>query len=407
MIKREKSFVLGFWNYNDSMTGGASEVQRWADLGMTVAMAPRFKNEADIEANLPPLLDEMQRHGMKLILQFGDTYEGAIHAGADKYREAFKARYEKYGKHPAVLGFFSGEEPSKNNMESFSEVLRIQREVAPELVPFVDLGANDECTRYICDHANITNCGFGNYSQMEPEERGTDDYFRIMNHQMSICKEKGMDCWATLLSSAHYRFRAPNEDDYRWQINSAAACGCTGIIWFRLYDKLVAMDYRGSPINEFGENSLHYYEMQRVQKRFNLHHAELLMKLQYQQAYFLVKRYGGYPAFPDYTHPIIRRAYCSDTFLGYYDKDTTPGIVSFFKDEQGVEYVAVVNNNPYVPNSITLEFSPEMKSAEYIYYNGKEARKISKNSDNNINGVGNLCEEIWLAPGQMEIIRIS
>lgn len=403
---RQKKFNLGFWNYNDFSTSGVAEVARWKDLGLNIAMMPYYRDEADVEENLPPLLDELARNDMKMILKFHDTDCGALsRLGEEKYREVFKARYEKYGKHPAVLGFYPGEEPGTDVIDSFVKCVQIMLEIAPELTPFIDLGANSSHMDYLCRETNMPVCGFGNYSQMEPEERGTDDYFHLMKAQMDVCHKYDMDCWPTLLSSAHYRFRAPKEADYTWQINSAAACGCTGIVWFRLYDKLVAMDYRGSPIDEYGQNNGEYYAgMKRAQTRFNIHHGELLMTLEHQNTYLITKRYGGYPAFPEGGHSLIRRAYSPDTFFGYYDMDPIPGIVSFFKDKDGVEYVAVVNNNPYVPGSITLEFDKSTKKAEYVYFNGQQTRGLLLEGTKHLDYIK---EEIWLAPGQMEILRIQ
>ena len=404
--KRGDKFILGFWNYNDIETSGADEIERWADLGLNVAMTPYLRDDEEARAFLPGWLDALEAKGMKAILRFNDIGDSVLKARGEEYfREAFTRRYNEFGKHPAVLGFYPGEEPNEGNYQYFAEELRLMNEMAPELTPFVDLGACEEHTRYIGEHAHTPNCGFGNYSQMEPEERGTDDYFRIMRKQIEVCDEYDMDCWATLLSSGHYRFREPGYYDYVWQINTAAACGCTGIVWFRLYDKLIAADYHGSPINEFGENGIHYDDMRRAQKRFMHHHGELIMKLQRQATFMIKTRYGGYPFFPKEGYSKIRRAFCSDTFLGYYDKETTPGIVSFFKDEAGEEYVALVNNNPYVSGSITLDLDPSVTVFERIYENGKV--RIPERMNHGDRTALPTFEEVWLAPGQMEIFHIG
>ena len=277
-------------------------------------------------------------------------------------------------------------------------------EEAPELVPFIDLGANASHMEQVAS-TGVPVSGFGNYSQMEPEERGTEDYFKLMNAQMKACKKYGMDCMPTLLSSAHYRFQAPKEVDYIWQINTAAICGCTGIYWFRLYDKLVAMDYRGSPIDEYGEPNGEYYQgMKRAQTRFNIHHGKLIMKLHHDTTYFITKRYGGYPAYPEAGHGLVKRAYSCDTFFGYYDKAPIPGIVSFFKGEDGYDYVAVMNNSRTEAGSITLEFDKATKKVEYVYHNGEQTRGLLLEGTRDLDY---LKEEIWLAPAQMEILRIQ
>ena len=409
MLKeRSNRFVLGFWNYNTFKNGGASEVARWADLGLTVAMMPMAGysvNDPEAEKEVFALLDELQKYNMKLVLLFNELTCGYYASkGEEEYRKIFTKAHDTYGKHPAVLGVYPGEEPGAGVIDSFVNTIKIMMEIAPEWTPFIDLGANSAHMDYV-GSAGIPVSGFGNYSQMEPEDRGTDDYFTLMYKQMQACKKYEMDCWPTLLSSAHYRFLAPKEVDYAWQINTAAICGCTGIFWFRLYDKLVAADYRGSPIDEYGEPNGEYYRgMKRAQTRFNIHHGEIIMKLHHDTTFFLTRRYGGYPAFPDAGYSLIKRAYSCDTFFGYYDKDAIPGIIGFFKGEDGYEYVAVMNNSRKEPGSITLEFDKKLKKAEYVYHNGKQLNGVDIHENP---GRDCLETEIWLAPGQMELIRIQ
>ena len=403
--KREESFVLGFWNYNEYKNCSYQDMDMWKDLGLNVAMAPLFCGLETVEKGLPTFLDDLHKHGMKAVLYFDEVGAGYVAAhGEEAFRARFREIYNKYGKHPAVLGFYPGEEPGASIINNFAAVLKIMLEEAPDLIPFVDLGANASHMEQV-GATGIPVSGFGNYSQMEPEEKGTEDYFYLMNQQIKACKKYGMDCMPTLLSSAHYRFQAPEEVDYIWQINTAAACGCTGIYWFRLYDKLVADDYRGSPIDEYGEPNGEYYRgMKRAQTRFNIHHGKLIMKLHHDTTFFITKRYGGYPAFPEGGYGSVKRAYCSATFLGYYDKKPTPGIVSFFKGDDGYEYIAIVNNSRKEAGSISLDFDKSVKKAEVMYYNGERTAGIELSDPDNL---GYYPTETWLAPGQMEIIRIQ
>ena len=66
-FKREESFVLGFWNYNDYVKGGAQDVHMWKDLGLNVAMAPLFCGMAEIEAGLPSFLDTLHENNICVI----------------------------------------------------------------------------------------------------------------------------------------------------------------------------------------------------------------------------------------------------------------------------------------------------------------------------------------------------
>ena len=102
--KREESFVLGFWNYNDLVTGGASEIYRWKDLGLNVAMMPMGCSQQQIDEMLPEFLDELEKNGMKTVLLINDACCGYYAAhGEEAYRARFRELYNQYGKHPAVL----------------------------------------------------------------------------------------------------------------------------------------------------------------------------------------------------------------------------------------------------------------------------------------------------------------
>ncbi len=403
--KREKSFVLSFWNYNNMQTGGISQVDMWQDLCMNVVMMPsHYKDDAELEAELPKLMDELHRRGMKILLKFEDTDPMyGIQYGKDKLEEAFLKKYEQYGKHPAVIGFYPGEEPSEWWIDFYAYYVKYIHETAPELSSFIVLG-NDKYMDMI-GRTGVPVLGFDNYSQMEPEIGGTQEHFRLLCQQDKVAKKYGADFWVTLLASGHYRFQSPTEVDYIWQINTAAASGATGIFWFRMYDRLALADYRGAPIDEYAQPNGEYYRgLKRAQKRFTIHHAEILMRLFHQKAFHITKHYGGYEGFPADGYCGVKRAYSSNTFFGYYDIDPIPGIVSFFKDENGCDYIAIVNNTKDTPGSITLDFDKKVKKVLHVYYNGDMLNDIPLKDENNI---GYYSHETWLAPGQMELYKIE
>ncbi len=402
--RQDKTFLFGFWNYGTMQTAGVNHIDMWKDLCMNVAMMPYYRNDEELENELPKLMDELHSKGMKIILKFNDTDAFFLRAhGKEEFTRHFMEKYEKYGRHPAVMGFYPGEEPGEEIIDAYTETVRLMVELAPELRPFIVLGSTKYMDRI--GQTGISLAGFDNYEQMEPEEHCVDASFRYYCEQDKSCKCCGTDYVVTLLSSGHYRFRAPSEFDYIWQINVAAASGATGVFWFRLYDKLVAADYRGSPIDEYGQpNGESYRGLKRAQKRFLIHHGEILMKLFHQKTFHITRRYGGYEGFPTEGYCGVRRAYSSDTFFGYYDKQPTPGIVSFFKDADGNAYVAVVNNTPNEPGSITLCFDETVKRVRDIYYNGNEMGNVFVRKQNDTE-----CHEheIWLAPGQMELFRLD
>ena len=104
--------------------------------------------------------------------------------------------------------------------------------------------------------------------------------------------------------------------------------------------------------------------------------------------------------FPEGGYGSVKRAYCSDTFLGYYDKKPTPGIVSFFKGDDGYEYIAIVNNSRKEAGSISLDFDKSVKKAEVMYYNGERTAGIERCAwhQNQRSGAGRVSGIVGLYP---------
>ena len=73
--KREESFVFSFWNYGTMKQQGVTEVARWKDLGMNVAMMPWGGSEAEIEEEL-----KRQQTTIELIASENFTSEAVMAA---------------------------------------------------------------------------------------------------------------------------------------------------------------------------------------------------------------------------------------------------------------------------------------------------------------------------------------
>ena len=54
-----------------------------------------------------------------------------------------------------------------------------------------------------------------------------------------------------------------------------------------------------------------------------------------------------------------------------------------------------------------FEFDSTVKDIKYVYYNGNQLNGCTGNGWSNKKDANCIREEIWLAPGQMEILRIE
>jgi flavodoxin len=94
-------------------------------------MMPMGATAKEIEEELPKFLDELQKYDMKVVLLFGEVGAGYYKAhGEEAFRAKFTEIYEKYGKHPAVLGFYPGEEPGSEVIDNFATILKIMADIS-------------------------------------------------------------------------------------------------------------------------------------------------------------------------------------------------------------------------------------------------------------------------------------
>ena len=193
-----------------------------------------------------------------------------------------------------------------------------------------------------------------------------------------------------MLLSAHYVFRVPTEYDLMWQITTAAACGSRGIVWFRFYDRPFGPNYHGSPIDEYGNRTEAYYRLLRCQRRFGDHYGELLMRLHHRSTAMYPYGRGGYPAFTPEFHPVLRDV-----------KATTEALFSIFTDDDGNEYLCLVNASQTEPGVFKLFFDREIWRLDELTFNGAGVSEYGyANTDLHWDG-------LWLYPGQMSILRIG
>lgn len=385
-----QKFPLGAWVYNRIEEFTPDEVDVWADLGLTVTMAPSIDYGDDM-TKLIPFLDRARDRGIQLIL-----WVNGVGSSEARFREV----YEVFKGHPALYGFFVGDEPGDvASVNSCIEIMNMQRKVAPELRPYVNLmGSSFErepqmfpgktYNDFMKDFAERSCCDmvcFDTYTQMI-NDGGVTNYFKGLKAQTDAAYHVGIDIWATCLTSAHYAYNVPSEYQLLWQITVSAALGCKGIIWFRLYDKKIAPEYYGSPIDEYGCKTPQYDMLRRCQRRFNDQYGELLMQLHRKQVFITGIQRGDWQMFNSYSHDCIKAV-----------KTFENTVVSFFEDDFGKEYLCLVNSEMYIKNSIELEIDSDKCSLTELLLNGQlESNDFGEDGDS-----------FTLYPGQMKMFKIN
>jgi hypothetical protein len=404
-------FPLGFWNYMDADTQNARDVDTWVHCGMTLTMSPEYRDGVNDKAAFLALLDEAGRQGMKLIVcDHRARWQGAS-TDESAYRVRFGRALEDFGGHPAVFGFHVGDEPDDEAQADAVAALRIQREMAPALTPFLNhlpyyggararVGTELDYVSFLKEFAKASQSKllcYDCYSQMNPEDIGVQNYFLNLRMFSEAAADAGIPWWTTLLSVGHFRYRCPSEDDIRWQLFTALASGCRGILWFFFY-MVNHHNFRLSPIDEHGERTGTYESLSRIQRTFLKKEGPTLARCRATRVAHVNRSYGGYPLFIPDDDELVSAVEATDGL---------PAILTWYQDEAGERYLSVVNNSWKESIHVTTRLKGEHR-VERVDFGPKASELVmAKWGDTSFfRGEGRTEMTTWLAPGQMELYHI-
>ena len=140
--------------------------------------------------------------------------------------------------------------------------------------------------------------------------------------------------------------------------------------------------------------------MKLLHRTFHDEYASLMMSLTHKQTYHTQKAYGEYELFHENAHAYVKAMTA---------QHGVPGIISFFEDENGREYIAIVNNSPFESDLFTLTISKQVSRVFNIHKNGEfeEDMRISHHDAIFEETDTAIQAGVYLAPGQMEVFRLE
>lgn len=415
-----KRFPIGFWNYVAIEDQDATAVKDWADAGMTIAMSPEFGSSPEAIRRMRSILDAAAAADIKVILCDSRAHWRYLTAkGKETYRRDFQKAAAELGGHPAVMGFHIGDEPGEAEFDDTCQALRIHQELAPRLRPFVNLlpmypggpspvrrlSWDEYLDQYVTRGAPPFLC-YDCYTQMQPlpekdKWQGYEMYFGNLWLYWQAASRHNIDYWTTLLSVGHSRYRCPNEDDLRWQLNTAVASGAKGILWFFFYMRQPNENYRVAPIDEHGEKTETYRWLSRVCRTFQKWQAPILVDCRLVRACHVGSQWGGWPAL-DGTGPVVKAE--SSYFFNGNTVSGPPLIVAEFKHSSGATYLAVVNNSQNESTQAELTLADKVTEVRHVGWMAKEEPLGAGGVETKTSPLKIKC---WLAPGQMELYQID
>lgn len=404
-------FPLGVWDFGTLDRDPAVRARDWAECGITLALSPMFEPGRDDPAALRALLDAAHAHGIVVIVcDRRALWQALTDGGEAAYRAGFQAALADVGDHPALLGFYIGDEPQTAAFADACRAQRLQRAWAPHLLPFLNLfpstmdAAVDErqvgtadwpayLEAYIAA-ANPPVLSYDCYAHMKPAGAGLAMYFTNLRYYAEAAARHGLPFWVTQLSVGHFTYRCPTEDDFRWQLNTAAAHGAQGIMWFYFHYPAPMGNFRLAPVDEYGERTETYTWLRRQNRAFLDGPAAVLAGLTLRRVSHVGVAYGGYPLFDGGGRVAEATA-------------DQPLIVSEFTGADGRLYVAVVNASQTASTRMRTRILGACPTAWRVGWRGEERLVHGTTERNAYQTDTDVIVGGWLAPGQMELVRIE
>ena len=403
-----EQFPIGFWNYTHIDSLDTSCAKDWADAGMTLAMSPYYPPDAAGVTKMRAILDAAAEQQIKVIVGDRRSYwRPGMDKGAAAYRKGFEQVVKALGDHPAIFSFHVGDEPDADQFEAATTAARIQKEVAPQLSPFLNLlpwhrGCEprvgyESWARYLDDFVRLSKVDFlcyDCYSQMNPGDSGWDMYFTNLREYHEAAVRGGIPFWTTLLSVGHFRYRCPTEDDFRWQLSTAVAHGAQGILYFFFYMREPQDNYRVAPIDEHWERTEAFEWLSRINRSFLKGPAAVVKRLTLQDVRHVGTTYGGVAGFDG--SGLVSRA-----------ESATPLIVSEFRDAKKRDYVMIVNNSQTESTQAAIWVRGERPRLHRVGWRAEEHEVSRGDGWTAMSGADFVTVRPWLAPGQMELYRVE
>ena len=382
---------FGFWNYAPfGILDNKEAVLDWKNCGSNLPMSFVYDHSVDKKKDMLELLDECQKHGLKLIISDIRTPFTRLRTiSKEEYEKDVIEAYKDFGKHPATFGFYIGDEPSPDESDLFILAANIVLKNMPGLVPFGNLlpyfDGFDEKTNLgterphyeallarIIKESKLPVIGYDQYTQNYDEyyhpEAGINAYFNGLEIYHKVTKTCGVPFYVSLLSVGHWMYKVPTEDMIRWQISTAFAHGARGVIWFYFYQNDIDLSYREAPFTGYLLRKTPMFDViSRQQYIFKTRYEEQFNKMELEDVYHLNHIYKE-------NQEVKESEFIKELKI---ERDF-PVIVSTYKEfDSDKRFISFVNGSQTHANLFRLTWKNEKK------------------------------ETFWLAPGELALFSLD
>jgi hypothetical protein len=339
---------------------------------------------------VPPAgLDNCHAAGLKAIVSDARTsgYDWT-NVDADAARKQVTELVEQVKDHPTLYGYYLRDEPTTAFFSGLAKVSDVVQELHPGAWPYINLFPNyadmgqlgaPSYDAYLERFIEVCRPPILSYDHYALLEGGgmRDNYFANLEAVRRAGLKHNLPTWNIVSTVACLTYREATPADLRFQVYTSLAYGMRGIGYFKYFAVPIG-NFRAAPIDHFGHKTPTWDILQNV----NLQVAQLaptLLALKSDRVY----HFGETP----------------EGCTGPDDKSLVSEVgenmlVGDFTHKDGARYVMIVNKD-FVHSAVC---APKFRQSP------KKLELVSPYSGALVPYEG---EQVWLAPGQGHLLRIT
>ncbi len=224
----------------------ASTAERFAEIaeaGFDFVISGNYAGDGNIfqhqlalarDAGLQMLIsDDIQIRNMARWFSISDNPADFLSITPAEAREFYTRARDAYGPYSSLAGFNFYDEPGPGWFGTLAKALAVSRELAPQLLPYINLFPSDD-PAYYRDFVDIVKPSLVSFDRYPLLSEGREDanYF----HNWAIVRDAALrgdvPAWVFIQTLAYNGHREPTAAELLWQVNISLAYGAKGIQYF-------------------------------------------------------------------------------------------------------------------------------------------------------------------------------
>jgi hypothetical protein len=236
-------FPIGLFWPPHPYASTAARFEEIVEAGFDFVLSGNYAGDGNIfqhqlglarDAGLQLLIsDDIQIRNMSRWFSISDNPADFLTITPAEAREFYTRARDAYGPYSSLAGFNFYDEPGAGWFGPLAKTLAISRELAPNLLPYINLLPSDD-PAYYRDFVDIVKPSLVSFDRYPLLSEGREDanYF----HNWAIVRDAALrgdvPAWVFIQTLAYNGHREPTAAELLWQVNISLAYGAKGIQYF-------------------------------------------------------------------------------------------------------------------------------------------------------------------------------